>query len=558
MSLRGPVTSVGRWPTIALLAIVLLLSACGSSESDGDSGEAQPRAESGDTAAATDTAGSGGTLSIGMSAGNIPIPDTPPNEGFEGRRFVGWQVYDALFNYNVYQGNTLAVPEPALAESYTIGDDKLTWTFQLRQGVKFHDGTAFDADAVMFQMNRVWNKDFEFFSPELRALNTGVFAQIESYRASGPYTIEIKTKIPYAFLTYDLALLYIPSPTAVKTFGNKEYPRHAIGTGPFKITKYVDGQVMELAPNTEYWGTKPKLDKLVLFPIPDPSTRLAALQSGQINWAEVPPPDSVEQLRAQGYNVLLKEYPHVITYQLNLSKPPLDNVKVRQALNYAMDRAGLVQLLNGVAKPAGQYGSSGQAYYDPSWPGYTYDPEKAKALLAEAGHADGFKMTVAYPTSGSGNMWPGPMNEKFQLDLKAIGVDVELVPLEWNNITTANRVGFRSPDWAKYDAFFISLAPYAPVSLASYTAARIPPGGCCNATGYSSPEVERLYAAAQTEFDPAQQLQYMRQMQSAMMKDAPVITTVADLNLRVLSANVRGFVQPQSWFVALNSVWVRP
>ncbi len=394
---------------IALLAIVLLLSACGSSESDGDSGEAQPRAESGDTAAATDTAGSGGTLSIGMSAGNIPIPDTPPNEGFEGRRFVGWQVYDALFNYNVYQGDTLAVPEPALAESYTIGDDKLTWTFQLRQGVKFHDGTAFDADAVVFQMDRVWNKDFEFFSPELRALNTGVFAQIESYRASGPYTIEIKTKIAVCLphLRPGAAATF-PSPTAVKTFGNKEYPRHAIGTGPFKITKYVDGQVMELAPNTEYWGTKPKLDKLVLFPIPDPSTRLAALQSGQINWAEVPPPDSVEQLRAQGYNVLLKEYPHVITYQLNLSKPPLDNVKVRQALNYAMDRDGLVQLLNGVAKPAGQYGSSGQAYYDPSWPGYTYDPEKAKALLAEAGHADGFKMTVAYPTSGSGNMWPGP------------------------------------------------------------------------------------------------------------------------------------------------------
>ncbi len=541
---------------VGLVAFAMLLSACGASGGASPVAVA-PRGESGDAAAATDASGRGGTLRIGMSAGNVPIPDTPPNEGFEGRRFVGWQVYDSLFNYNHYQGDTLAVPEPALAESFVVSDDKLTWTFKLRQGVKFHDGTAFNSDSVVFQMDRVWNKEFEFYAPDLRASNVGVFAQIETYRATGPYTLEVKTRVPYAFLTYDLALLNIPSPTAVKTYGNKDYPQHAIGTGPFKITKYVDGQVMELAPNTDYWGVKAKLDRLVLYPMPDPSTRLSALQAGEIDWAEVPPPDSLERLRSEGYNVLLKEYPHVITYQLNLLKPPLDNVKVRQALNYAMDREGVVQLLNGVAAPAGQYGSNGHAYHDDSWPGYNFDPAKAKALLAEAGYPNGFKLNVAYPTSGSGNMWPGPMNEKFQQDLKAVGVEVTLSPLEWNNIITGYRAGFQSPDWSKYDAIYISLAPYAPVAMASYIQARIAPAGCCNPTNYTSTETERLYAAAQSEFDPAKQLNYLRQMQSAMMKDAPVVTTVADLNLRVLAPKVRGFVQPQSWFAFLNTVWMK-
>src|ERR1700730_6168908 len=108
---------------------------------------------------------SGGTLLVGMSAGNVPYPNTPPNEGAEGSRFVGFQIYNALVQLNVEQGDTTPVPSPALATKWGVGPDKLTWTFDLRKGVKFHDGTAFNADAVDFQFKRLLTKDFEFFDP---------------------------------------------------------------------------------------------------------------------------------------------------------------------------------------------------------------------------------------------------------------------------------------------------------------------------------------------------------------------------------------------------------
>ena len=130
-------------------------------------------------------------------------------------------------------------------------------------------------------------------------------------------TFQLTTRRPWGIITYDVANMNIPSPTAVAKYGNKDYINHPVGTGPFIVSKYVDGQVMEMVPNKEYWGPKAKLDKLIIYPMPDPATRLAALQSGQVDWAEVVPPDAIKQLKGEGYNVLLKAYPHIITYMLN-------------------------------------------------------------------------------------------------------------------------------------------------------------------------------------------------------------------------------------------------
>ena len=223
---------------------------------------------------ALDRSGSGGTLVVGMSAGNLPYPNTPPNEGGEGQRFVGLQIYDPLIRPDLDQGDTTPMPGPGLAESWKVSDDKLAWTFNLRKGVKFHDGTDFNADAVQFQFDRIMKKDFEFFDQELFTTNRNVTTNIASYRAVDPYTFEIKTAAPYGLLLYDLTVILMPSPSAIKKYGNQDYVKYASGTGPFKMTKYVDGQVMELEPNADYWRGKPKLDKIVLKPMPDPATRL--------------------------------------------------------------------------------------------------------------------------------------------------------------------------------------------------------------------------------------------------------------------------------------------
>ncbi|MBV9898407.1 MAG: ABC transporter substrate-binding protein [Chloroflexi bacterium] len=514
-----------------------------------------------DNAIATDRTGKGGTLIVGMSAGNIPYPNTPPNEGYEGTRFVGNQIYDELTPVNYDQGDSVPVPGPGLATDWAVGDDKLTWTFHLRQGVKFHDGTEFNADAVVFNFDRLLNKDFPYFDATAAASNGFNLLKVDTYRAVDPYTLEIKTKSPYSFLPWDMSHMMIASPTAVKTYGVEEYIKHATGTGPFKMTKYIDGQVMELDPNENYWGGKPKLDKLILRPMPDPATRLAALQSGEINWAEVPPPDSVDQLSKQGFNVILKQYPHTIIFALNTYDKPFSDIRVRQALQYAIDREGMcTALLRGLCMPASQYLYPGHPWFDPQL-GTTFhlDVNKAKQLLADAGYPNGFKMSIAYPTGGSGNMWPGPMMELVQTNFKAVGIDLQLVPLEWNNIITLFIGGFSDPANKKYDAVYISLAPDAPpFTFQSFTSDGLPPNGCCNATGYVNPKVDELVHQAQNEFDAQKQDALLQQAQGILASDSSFTFAVHDLNLRVLSQKVRGFMPSRSWFADLRNVWVKP
>jgi peptide/nickel transport system substrate-binding protein len=508
---------------------------------------------------ALDRSGSGGTLVIGMSAGNLPIPNTPPNEGGEGQRFVGLQIYDALTMLDLDQGDTTPLPGPGLAESWKVSDDKLTWTFNLRKGVKFHDGTDFNADAVQFQFDRIIKKDFEFHDPQLFTTNRNVTTNIASYRAVDPYTFEIKTAAPYGLLLHDLTVIEFPSPTVVKKYGNQDYVKYATGTGPFKMTKYIDGQVMELEPNADYWRGKPKLDKIVLKPMPDPATRLAALQSGDIIWAEVPPPDSVAQLKGQGFNIITGQYPHTILFFLNLAEPPFDNVKARQALEYAVDREKLcTSLLNGLCAPAYQWAYEGHPWYDPELgKTYKYDPAKAKQLMAEAGMPNGFQFTATYPTGGSGNMWPGPMMEFLQSNFKAVGIDMKMVPLEWNNILGISRAGFLTPENKKYNGMYFSVGYGAPYLADRFSSWRIPPKGCCNPTNYTTPEVDKVFTDLQSSFEPDAQNAALRKGLGLMAADAPVLFVVHDLNLRVTAPAVRGFIQPKSWYIDLRNVWVK-
>ena len=546
---------------LGLTAATLL--ACGSAQKDesGSGGPAaQATANAGVADAAKDQSGSGGTLTIGMSAGNIPFPNTPPNEGFEGRRWVGYQIYDGLANWNLAQGETVPVPGPGLAESWKVGDDKLTWTLNLRKGVKFHDGTDFNAEAVVYNLDRIANKNAEQFDQDLFVAMRSSTLEIASYKAVDPSTLEIKTTVPYSFLTVNMAYITIASPTQLKKLGNKDYVKAPVGTGPFKVDKYVDGQVMELVPNKDYWGNKPKLDRIVLKPMPDPAARLAALQAGQIDWAEVPPPDSKKQLEAAGFNVSLKQYPHAIIFPLNINDKPFDNPKVREALQYAIDREGLCKsLLNGLCAPAYQLMYKGHPWYNEAvGEKYKYDPAKAKKLLAEAGYANGFKITFPYTTGGSGNMWPGPMMEFLQQNFKDVGVTLDIVPMEWNTLISTSRAGFADKaNREKYQGMWSSPATNAQPSLLSYHSSRIPPDGCCNASTYNSPEFNRLIVAAMAEFDVKKQDAILSEAMGLMATDSPVLYLVHDLNFRVLSPKVRGFVQSQSWFADLSTVWIK-
>src|SRR5262249_36950736 len=256
---------------VLVVVIAAFASSCKGRDEPANQAAVQPRAETGDGAAEKDTSGRGGTLRIAMSAGNIPIPDQFVTEGGEGVRFAGVNLDHCLVNWVPGRGAPPPDPIPGLASTWARSADNLTWTFTLRQGVKFHDGAPFNADAVIFALDRVLNKESEFYATTQRSAGATFLGGIASYEKVDDFTVAITTKKPWAFLIYDLASIAIPSPAAIRQWGNKAYPQHASGTEPFKIAKYVEGQVLELEPNKDYWGTQAKLDKLVLYPMPEPA-----------------------------------------------------------------------------------------------------------------------------------------------------------------------------------------------------------------------------------------------------------------------------------------------
>jgi peptide/nickel transport system substrate-binding protein len=494
---------------------------------------------------------SGGTLIIAMTATNIPGTDSgmAESEGGEGLRFVGLQMYDGLMRFDLTQGDHAPDIKPGLAESYTVSKDATHWTFTLRKGVKFHDGTPWNADAAIFNLNRYTNQKFKYYYPALAA-NAGLLLQgIHSFHKLDNMKIGITTKGPWSYLLSDLATLTMASPTGVMKYGNDNFYLHPAGTGPFKFVSMVRGQQLVMAKNPDYWRGAPKLDKLIVRPIPDPTARLAALKAGEVNWIEVPPPDAVPQLRSS-YQVLTKPYSHVWPWVYDMTKTPWNNVDIRQAANYAIDRDQLCSdILKGTGSPALQYAPHSDPGFEPSLQTYGYDPDKAKALLKKGGMPKGFSTTVVYPTSGSGNMVPTPMNEFLQSNLGDVGINVKLEPIEWGAMLKDYFVG-KIPLGA--DAINISLG----FVFLSLWYSWFDSKSVLNVGKLNDPKVDAGILETKKLLNPAARSAAFAKVNAELLKSAPWLLVVNDLNPRVLAPSVKGFVMPRSWFVDLTNTYI--
>lgn len=496
-------------------------------------------------------AGADNTLVIASTMADIPILDTilTNGQGYEGQRFVGKQIWEGLTRYDLQQGSDIPELVPGLATEWEASEDGTSWTFHLRPDVAFHDGTPWNADAAVFNFDRYLNQNSPFYYPALSGA-TGGIQGITSVTKIDDLTISIDTDEPTAYLPANLDYIYMASPTGVQEYGNEGVAEHPVGTGPFRFESLVRGDRLSLTRNPDYWAGPAEIERLVIRPMPDPTARVAALRAGQVDWVESPLPDDIPGLEATGFQIATNSYDHMWPWVIDTTKPPLDDVRVRQALNYAIDRDALIgNLLHGTAEPLLQVAARSNTAYRDDNNLYGYDPDKAKALLAEAGYPDGISLRLSFPTSGGGNMVPVPMNEALQQQLAEVGIEVSLEPIEWGALLQSF-VSTEIPGGA--DLLNISLTMQDEINWSMWLDSQ----SIINVGGYANPEYDALLLEAKRTFDDEARADIYARAAELATEDAVWVFIVSDLNPRALAPNVRGFVSPRSWYIDLTTVSV--
>lgn len=313
--------------------------------------------------------------------------------------------------------------QPCLAESWNWSDDSKTLELKLREGVKFHNGEDWNAEAAKFNIELLMNaKAYSYWVGEF-----------ESVEVVDNNTVAIHFTEPAG---YALAVLarggYVYAPKYYQEVGAEGFGSKPVGTGPYQFVEWVKDDHITCKAFPDYWGGTPKLDEIVWRVIPEQAARVAALQTGEVHLITNVVPGSVDQIEADP-NLELFSIPglrlFVTFFDMRLDHPVAD-AKVRRALNYAVDKQGLVALFDGQATALhGQYMAPGVLGYNPDLDPFEYDPEKAEELLAEAGYPDGFEMPLKYTV----NRYPldAEMGEAVASYLEAVGIKVERVPLEY-------------------------------------------------------------------------------------------------------------------------------
>ena len=510
-------------------------------------------------------------LRIAMTAADIPRTLGQPDQGFEGNRFTGIPMYDALTHWDLSKADAPSVLIPGLALSWAVdAKDKTKWVFKLRPGVKFHDGSAFNADAVVWNVRKVLDKDAVHFDASQVGVTASRMPTLRSARKIDDLTVELTTSEPDSFLPLNLTNLFMASPAhwqkkfdaaAGATPADKAkaawtaFAADASGSGPFRMARFVARERLELVANKAYWDPRrtPKIDRVVMLPMPEANARTAALLSGQVDWIEAPAPDAMATIKQRGHVIHSNPQPHVWPWQLSFAEgsPWLDK-RVRHAANLCVDRDGLSKLLGGMmGSPKGTVPPGHPWWGNPSFD-IKFDPAAAKKLMTEAGHsaAKPLKVKVQISASGSGQMQPLPMNEFVQQSLKQCFFDVEFDVIEWNTLFTNWRKGAKDPSANGTNAINVSFAAMDPFfAMVRFTSTKTFPPVSNNWGYFGNAEFDKLIADARTSFDDKARDAALAKLHARIVEEAPFVWIAHDVGPRAMTAKVKGVVQPKSWFI---------
>jgi len=521
-------------------------------------------------------------LRIGMTAADIPRTLGQPDQGFEGNRFTGLTMYDALTGWDLSSADKPSVVIPGLATEWKVDDaDKKKWMFKLRPGVTFHDGSPFNADSVVWNVEKVLKQD----APQFDASQVGVTASrmptLVSARKIDDMTVELTTKEPDSFLPINVTNLFMVSPSKwQKLYDGAEgadakaksqaawaaFAKDVSGTGPWKMSAFTPRERLELVKNDKYWNTArvPKIDKMILLPMPEANARTAALLSGQVDWVEAPAPDAVAEIKQRGFVIHANEEPHVWPWQFSrIEGSPWNDIRVRKAANLCVDREGLKDgLLAGLMVPAtGTYEAGHPWRGNPTFQ-IKFDKPAAQKLMQEAGFGPNKKLSVKIQTStsGSGQMLPLPMNEYLQQALAECYFDVQLDVIEWNTLFSQNwRKGASDPSARGSNAINVTYSAMDPFfSLVRFLQSSMAPPVSNNWGFINNPKFDELVTKARQTFDPAARDAALAELHAASVDDAAFLYVAHDVAPRALSPKIKGFVQPKSWFVDFSPVSMTP
>jgi peptide/nickel transport system substrate-binding protein len=514
-----------RWWSCAALAVLVLLVA-GTGPSHGQAAS---------------------TLVVGLVAEPVlldPAQVTDLNSNRVGRRVVETLVTFADESTQIV---------PGLADSWTVSKDGLSYTFKLRKGIAFHDGTPFNAQAVKFSIERQINPEHPANKLGKYPFAAYFFGNVKAVEVMDESTVRFILKEPrasfLAILTAGAAS--VVSPTAAMKAG-QDYGASPVGTGPFKFVQWDRGQRVVLEKNPSYWRFPVKVDRVIFRPITEDQARLTELLTGALDLIVGTPPDFVAQLENHPKVTLQRQVgAHVWYLGFNNSKKPFDDKRVRQALNYAVDKEAIVRdVLKGtgaVSKGPVLPGTWGDESGIKPFP---YDPERARKLLAEAGLANGFSTTLWVPESGSGMQSPVAMSTIIQSNLKAVGVNVTLQTMEWGAFLAKLRTkeqdlfalswmaGSEDPDLVMYPLLHSS--QWTPVGP--------------NRAMYKNPRFDEVLTQARLTTDQAKRAQLYREAQRLLHDDPPWIFIDHEVQTAAFAKRVQGFKLHPSFDLRVETI----
>lgn len=423
--------------------------------------------------------------------------------------------------------------KPALATEWKSDDAGLVWTFKLREGVTFHDGTPFNADAVVKNFARhLDTKRGLAASGRLRTF-------IDSVTAVDPMTVQFKLKHPYpaflALLTTGACLMVSPTADAAGTIGSK-----AVGTGPYKLAEYKSGEYVLEEKNPTYWGGAPKgVDEIKWTWTSEPSVMNMALQTGDADVVSPLPPAFAKQIEANPDMKLNKSDGSAVFWvALNTKLKPLDDVRVRQALNYATDRDGLVKaIMQGYATPANSPLAPVTPGYDKTLAPYTYDVDKAKKLLADAGYPNGFATSIIVQEPDA------RLGEVLQAMWAKAGVKLDVRRMEsgvWAKAAFADPAGKQADGTGSVLASWSSGVNGADLQFRPlyYSASAAPAGA--NLGFFNEPKLDEVLDKAASTLDESARNALYVEAQKIVNDEAPHVLLYTTQDLYATRANVKG------------------